>query len=54
MFKLNNTGTLIIDPDLLAIPQFKIIWESDYLKNKETIINECISKINTLIKGKIK
>ena len=28
----------------------KIIWESDYLKNKETITNECISEINTLIK----
>lgn len=31
----------------------KIIWESDYLKNKETIINECISEINTLIKGRL-
>jgi hypothetical protein len=35
MFQIDSSNKLIIDPDLLAIPEFKAIWESDSSKSKE-------------------
>jgi len=40
MFKLDNSNRIIIDPDLLPIPEFKAVWEADKSKTKEKAIRE--------------
>lgn len=40
MFKLDKNNRIIVDPDLLPIPEFNTIWEADKSKTKEKAIRE--------------